>query len=201
MKKVFGGSEVFDILCYIIDSYENSPGTGLPLGNQASQWFALFYLDGVDRLIKEKFQIKYYSRYMDDFVLLHHDKEYLRKCLAEIRNICEGDLKLELNDKTQIFPLKNGVDYLGWHFYMTDSGKVIRKLRNSNKKSLKKRFKKMARDYHDWKIDLDAIKRKTVSTYGHLMHGNTYRLRNKLSWETVYTHGDSKDLVEGEQSI
>jgi len=188
LKKVFGDSEVYALLCHIIDSFENRPGSGLPLGNQTSQWFALYYLDGVDRLIKEKLQIKYYSRYMDDFVLLHPDKDYLHKCLASIREFCGNELKLELNDKTQIFPLKNGVDYLGWHFYLTDSGKVIRKLRNSNKKSLKKRMKRLARDYHDGKVDFYTVKRSTVSTYGHLMHGNTYRLRNKLAWETVYTH-------------
>lgn len=197
LKKVFGGSDVYGLLCHIIDSYENTPGTGLPLGNQTSQWFALYYLDGIDRLIKEKLRIKYYSRYMDDFVLLHHDKEYLQKCFAEIRNMCERDLKLELNDKTQIFPLQNGVNYLGWHFYMTDSGKVVRKLRNSNKKSIKKRFKRLAQDYHDWKIDFDAIKRSMASTYGHLMHGNTYRLRSKLVWETVFTRGNSANYIKG----
>jgi len=201
LKRVFSGSEIFDILCRIIDSYENTPGTGLPLGNQTSQWFALYYLDCVDRLIKEKFQIKYYSRYMDDFVLLHHDKEYLRNCLDEIRKVCKSDLKLELNDKTQIFPLKNGVDFLGWHFYLTDSGKVIRKLRNSKKKNLKKRLKQLAQDYHDWKIDLNMVRRSIISTYGHLVHGNTYRLRTKLARETVYTHGDLKNLREGEQGI
>jgi len=192
LHKVFSDSEVFFLLCHIIDSYENVSEFGLPLGNQTSQWFALYYLDGIDRLIKEKLQIKYYSRYMDDFVLLHHDKEYLRQCLAKIRECCEDELRLQLNDKTQIFPVKNGVDYLGWHFYLTDSGKVIRKLRNSNKKTLKKRMKRLARDYYDWKIDFDAVKRSTVSTYGHLRHGNTYHLRNKLTWKTIYTHLNSE---------
>jgi len=198
LKRVFGDSEVFDLLNHIIDSYENSPNAGLPLGNQASQWFALYYLDGVDRLVKEKLQIKYYTRYMDDFVLLHHDKDYLRKCLAEIRSMCENELKLELNEKTQIFPLKNGVDYLGWHFYMTNTGKVVRKLRNSNKRSMKRRFKKMARDYNNWMLDIEDIKRKVTSTHGHLIHGNTYRLRCKLSWKTVYTRCAFDEYIKNE---
>jgi len=65
---------MYDLLCKIINSYENKLGIGLPLGNQTSQWFALYYLDEIDRFIKEKLQIKCYVRYMDDFVLLHHDK-------------------------------------------------------------------------------------------------------------------------------
>jgi retron-type reverse transcriptase len=143
LNKVFNDSEVHTLLCHIIDSFETAPATGLPLGNQTSQWFALYYLDDVDRLIKEKLRIKYYSRYMDDFILLHPDKDYLRKCLMAIRELCKNELKLDLNEKTQIFPLRNGVDYLGWHFYLSDSGKVIRKLRTSNKRSLKKRIKKI----------------------------------------------------------
>jgi hypothetical protein len=196
LHKVFGDSDVFSLLCLIIDSYENAHGAGLPLGNQTSQWFALYYLDGVDRLVKERLRIKHYSRYMDDFILIHHDKEYLRDCLARIRDFCETELKLELNDKTQMFPIKNGVDYLGWHFYLTGAGKVVRKLRTSNKKTLKKRLRRLAQDYHDWKIDAEAVKRSMVSTNGHLMHGNTYRLRCKLARETVYTHGDRSHRAE-----
>ena len=47
------------------------------MGNQTSQWFALFYLDPLDRLVKEKLRIKYYTRYMDDCVLVSHSKEVL----------------------------------------------------------------------------------------------------------------------------
>lgn len=190
MGRVFQESEIFALLCRIIDSFESRPGAGLPLGNQTSQWFALYYLDGVDRLVKERLQIKYYTRYMDDFILLHPDRDYLRKCLMAIREACRDELKIELNEKTQIFPIKHGVEYLGWHFYLTDSGKVIRKLRNAKKKSLKRRMRKQAKDYHDGKIGFDAVKRSAISTHGHLAHGDTYRLRTKLAWETVYTHGE-----------
>ena len=55
------------------------------MGNQSSQWFALYYLDKIDRIIKEKYKIKYYTRYMDDLILVHNDKQYLKTCLEEIR--------------------------------------------------------------------------------------------------------------------
>ncbi|MCL2671183.1 MAG: RNA-directed DNA polymerase [Clostridiales bacterium] len=186
LHRVFGSSDLFALLCRIIDSYENIPEVGLPLGNQTSQWFALFYLDGVDRLIKEKLQIRYYSRYMDDFVLLHHDKTHLRHCLAAIRAYCAGELKLELNEKTQILPVKNGVDYLGWHFYVCESGKIIRKLRNEKKRDIQRQMKRLTRDYREGRSDFGATKRSLVSIYGHLTHGHTYRLQNKLTRETVF---------------
>ena len=52
---------------------------GLPIGNQTSQWFALYYLDPMDRIIKEKMHIKYYVRYMDDGILIHESKEVLNR--------------------------------------------------------------------------------------------------------------------------
>ncbi|MCL2051844.1 MAG: RNA-directed DNA polymerase [Lachnospiraceae bacterium] len=187
LGKVFDG-EIFTLLCRIIDSYETAENIGLPLGNQASQWFALYYLDSVDRLIKERLQIKHYVRYMDDLILIHSERNHLSDCLSEIQRTCNTDLKIELNEKTQIFPVKNGVDYLGWHFSLSETGKVIRKLRTSNKRRLKRRMRKKAQDYHDYLLGLDDIKRSLASTNGHLAHGHTYRLRQKLSWKTVYMH-------------
>lgn len=49
------------LLEMMIDSYEYKEGAGLSMGNQTSQWFALYYLDGLDRLNKERLQIRYYT--------------------------------------------------------------------------------------------------------------------------------------------
>lgn len=114
---------------------------GLPLGNQTSQWFALLYLNKVDRLIKEKLKIKYYIRYMDDMILLHRDKNYLRYCLKEIEKICNEELKLSLNSKTQIGKVKNGIDFLGYRHILNEKGRIIRKLRQSTKIRLKRHLK------------------------------------------------------------
>jgi hypothetical protein len=53
---------VLKLLEKVIKSYESRPNMGLPLGNQTSQWFAIYYLDGFDRFIKEKKGISYYVR-------------------------------------------------------------------------------------------------------------------------------------------
>ena len=56
-------------------------------------------------------------------VLIHHDKEFLKKALAKMKELVEED-GLEFNSKTQIFPISQGVDFLGFHFYLTDTGKA-----------------------------------------------------------------------------
>ena len=73
------------------------------MGNQSSPWFALYYLDRLDRLVKERYRIRYYTRYMDDMVLIHEDKAYLQKCLAELREVAERELKLEFNEEKHRF--------------------------------------------------------------------------------------------------
>ena len=150
------------------------------MGNQSSQWFALYYLDGIDRIIKEKYRIRYYTRYMDDLILLHPDRELLSACLDEIRAYAADTLKLEFNQKTQIAPIAQGVDYVGWRFYLTDTGKVIRRLRTSAKKRYKRRLKLFQKQYAAWEIEYDEIKMSLASYRGHLKHGHTWKLNKKI---------------------
>ena len=187
LKKIFTEERLLNLLYGIIDSYHTAPGKGLPLGNQTSQWFAILYLDPLDRLIKEKLGIKYYSRYMDDGVLIHHDREYLKLCLKAMKDLIENDLKLEFNQKTQIMPLKNGVNYLGWHLYLTDTGKVVRKLKNQSKKRMINNIKQLRYDYSKGEIDIEHVKQVMTSYSGHLRHGHTYRLRNKILCGATFT--------------
>ena len=123
---------VFDLLCTYIDSTD-----GLPLGYQTSQLFALLFLDEFDHFVKERLHIRWYGRYMDDFFLIHPDKDYLIYCLEEIKKFLVP-LGLELNHKTAVFPLSQGIDFLGFRTYMTDSGKVVRKIRRESKSRIRR---------------------------------------------------------------
>ena len=125
----------------IIDSY---PDPGIGLGCQVNQLLANVYLNGIDHLIKEKLQIKYYVRYADDMVLMHEDKEFLQYCLSVI----EAELKklgLRINDKTSLQPLKNGVKFLKTRFIITDSMKIIWKTDMKTFRRWRRHFRKTMR--------------------------------------------------------
>lgn len=187
-KKAFGyDADLLSLLKVIIDSYEGQSGKGIPLGNQTSTWFALYYLDGLDRLIKEKLQVKHYVRYMDDGILLHHDREYLRDCLRQMTDYIEQERRLSFNEKTQIMPMSQGVDFLGFHFYLAETGKVVRRLRASNKKRMKRKLKRFRHAYREGKITQEAVRRSLVSYRGHLSHGHTWRLRNTVNRHLILT--------------
>lgn len=190
LSKVCEDQDVLALLYKIIDSYEKTNGKGLPLGNQTSQWFAIYYLDGFDRLIKEKLQIKYYTRYMDDCILIHEDKEYLRSCLKTMKCYLEKELGLTLNEKTKIFPMKNGVNYLGWHFYITENGKIVRKVKQSTKYKYKRKLKYLQNAYVSGDISYAEIKQIISSYNSHLSFGHTYRLRQSIFKDFVLQKTD-----------
>ena len=116
-------------------------GKSAPIGSMCSQIIAVMYLDKLNHFIKEKLHIKKYVLYMDDGILFSSDKEYLKYCRKEIINFLK-EFELEINDKkTRIDSIKNGVDFLGFKFYLKNN-KVIMKVRYNTKKKFKNKMKK-----------------------------------------------------------
>ena len=189
LSKIIDEPKLLNLLFQIVDGFEKKKGKGLPLGNQSSQWFALLYLDELDRFIKEKLQIKYYVRYMDDGVLIHRDKEYLRWCLEEMRKVADK-LELEFNEKTQIAPLSRGIGFLGFHFYLTDTGKVIRRLRPQSKKRYQHKLKSMQKQYSLGNLELEYIGQVVQSYHAHLSHGNCNMLEKRCLENFVLKRND-----------
>lgn len=107
----FPDDAIKELLYQIVDSYAYTPGKGIPIGNQSSQWFALYYLDRLDRLIKEHLHIRHYVRYMDDGVLVHESKSYLKECLKQMQALVIEE-EVAFNEKIQIFPISQGASFL-----------------------------------------------------------------------------------------
>ena len=106
----------------------------MPLGNLTSQFFANLYLNELDYYIKHKLKIKYYIRYVDDFIILHQSKQQLKTWENKISNFLNKNLKLTLHpDKSKIISLSKGIDFLGFrNFYHF---KLLRKRNINNMKN------------------------------------------------------------------
>ena len=154
---------------------------GAPLGDQTSQCFGLIYLLEINHYIKEDLHIRFLLNFMDGFILLHHSKEYLKYCLNCITNKLRKDYELEINKKkTRIDSIKNGIDFLGYRFYIKNNH-IIMKLRNNTKKKFKKKTKNINLLYNNKYIDYFDYKRLLSSYKGILMYGNC----NNLYYQTV----------------
>ena len=174
-----GDKKIKHLIDIIIDSYHFDTKKGLPIGNQVSQILGVVYLDNLDRLIKEKLQIKYYVRYMDDLVLIHHDKDYLKYCLMQmIKKMNELDLCF--NEKTQIFPLRQGIEFLGGNFYVLNTGKILVRV----KKQARVRFYKSLKSLKKLKTNKDINFEYQQSAYaghkGHFKGFDAYYLLKKV---------------------
>lgn len=167
--------QIYELLCIYIDTT-----AGLPLGYQTSQLLALLFLDEFDHIVKEKYGVKKYGRYMDDFLAIHPSKEFLKNLLADFRVFMDS-YGLELNEKTGIFPLRNGIDFLGFHSYLTETGAIVQKLRKDGIERIKKNIKIWRVEYPAGNITKEKILEKFGSWDAHAAHGDTHALRTKYA--------------------
>jgi RNA-directed DNA polymerase len=137
----------------VIDSF--GPTKGIGLGSQISQLIQSANLSSIDHMIKEQLKIKYYVRYMDDFVMIHKSKEYLRECFKRIEHEL-SNLGLTLNKKkSQIFPLdRQSIEFLGFRYRISSTSKVLKTV-DPNKVSKEKR--RIRKQFSLNKVDVASV--------------------------------------------
>ena len=168
----------------LINEINNIPlykyNKGVALGNQTSQAFGLIYLYKFNHYLKEELHLKYIINYMDDFVILHHDKKYLKYCLDTIINILHNEYNLDINiKKTKIDNIKNGIEFLGY-FFSLKNNKLIVKVKNTTKKKFKTRINELKLLCDNNIITKKDFNKYIVSYKGILMNGNCNDLYYKV---------------------
>ncbi len=163
----------------IIDTFaKNGVPVGIGLGSQASQLIQLAVIDDIDHFIKEKLHIKHYVRYMDDFILIHHDIEYLKVCKEAIQSRVE-ELGLTLNkNKTQIQPIKHPIHFLGFSFRLTETGKVIVKILPEKISHERRKLRKLMNRVVEGKMTIKQVDDQYASFKAHLS-GRRYGKKRK----------------------
>ena len=117
-----------------------------------SQFLSIFYLYKLDHYIVHNLKLKYVIRYMDDYVIISKDKEYLKYCLDVIKDKLEKEYKLKINSKkTFIIDSKSGFDFLGYKFRISDN-KIYISVKNENKRRRNNNIKKLNYLYNSNKI-------------------------------------------------
>ncbi len=94
--------------------FNASINCGLPIGNLTSQVFANFYMGIFDHFVKSSLGIKYYGRYVDDFIVIHNNKESLKFLIPLFRTFLSNKLCLKLHPKKiYLQHYSKGVKFLG----------------------------------------------------------------------------------------
>lgn len=149
---------------------------GMPIGNLTSQLFANIYLNELDQFCKHRLKIHYYIRYMDDVIILGPDKETLQAWRSEIEAFLRDELALDLNDKTSIRPMRQGVEFVGVRIWPTHM-----KLRKSTVRRLKAEVRKFSERYAAGIYSREDFDRRIASVRGILDHTESASLRGRLN--------------------
>ncbi len=184
--------KTLDLLFKIIDSADAIDLLGLPLGNTLSQLGANVYLNTVDQFCKRRLGIKYYIRYADDIVIVLPDKNEANRVLRLVMEHIITRLQLNCNtDKTRIFPIKQGVNTVGYKMHATH-----RMLRNSAKKKIKKKLKKIPQLVLDGTMPVAKAEQIISSWFGHASKACSYNFIRRLIEKYGFIYFNKKGVLK-----
>ncbi len=176
-QKIFD-KNIINLIKIILNNHKSKTASnGMPLGNLTSQLFANVYLNELDQYVKHELKAKHYIRYVDDFVILERNINYLRNCEQKIKIFLKQKLLLELHpEKTKIISLKQGISFLGFKIFYH-----YKTLQKKNKNKFKNKLYKVKELYCKDKIERE----KLIGIFeGHLAYAknaNTYKYRKKIT--------------------
>ena len=175
---------------------------GLPIGNLSSQVFANFYMDAFDKYVKNELKVKYYGRYVDDFVIVHPDKQFLIKIQDKLRRFIAEKLGLRLHPrKVYLQHFSKGVKFIG---AVVKPGRVY--IANRTKGNLYRKietFNAVAAKNAAYAEQAEHFVSSINSYLGFMLHYSTYKIRRKMLWKNIserwwkliYTYGSAKKIV------
>ena len=188
-KRIFC-RETLELLDIILDSSPDE--LGLPLGNVVSQILANVYMNEVDQYCKRVLGIKYYIRYMDDVTIILPSREEARVVLGKIISYLNTELNLEANkDKTKLFPIKQGVNTIGFRIYHTH---IL--LREDSKKRVKRKIKKLPRLINDGRMTVEKAEQMLNSWLGHSNYSCNWNLISSILEKNEYLTLDKKGVFK-----
>jgi len=149
---------------------------GLPIGNLTSQLFANVYLSELDYFVKENLRERWYARYMDDFLIIHPDKDHLKQTKEKISVFLKDRLKLKLHPKKlTIKDVKDGVPFVGYRIFYDH---VL--IRGNTLLRMQRNYRKKTRLVKAGKLPAEKLAQTQASICGHLKHANAWNLKRKL---------------------
>ena len=171
--------DVYQAVCDVLDT-QYKGDVGYNPGSQMVQIAGISLLDDLDHYCKERLHIKHYMRYMDDILVIHHDKDELMHDLSEIEAKL-SEIGFEVHkDKTHITPLSDGFLYLGFEYRMTSTGKIIMTLNSANIKHEKRKLRKLVKLAKDGKITKAKADECFKSWKANAAKGDSYKLIRRM---------------------
>jgi len=188
--------------------FHSGLGIGLPIGNLTSQVFANFYMDAFDHFVKHNLGLKYYGRYVDDFVLVHPSKVYLTKLMPLLSRFLQDELGLKIHPKKKYLQhYTKGVKFVG--AVLKPNRIYIANRTKGNMYDAISKFNTIARTQKIQAHNVDALLCSMNSYLGIMKHYKTYKIRRVMTkkglsawwWNHVYVSGGATKLVKKNKKV
>ena len=177
-RKVIDGWSYEQALLVLDGQYDGD--IGYNPGSQMIQIAGIGILNDVDHYIKEELRVQHYLRYMDDFILIHHDRDFLIDCQVKIGQRLKAMDCTYNRNKTGVIRLSEGIMFLGFEFRLSKTGKVIMILNSDNVKHERKKLRKLVHKA----LRGETTKAKVDECYNawknHASKGNSYHLLQRM---------------------
>jgi len=153
-----------------------SNGTGLPIGNLTSQFFANVMLDPFDHFVTEAVRPGGYVRYMDDFLVFGRSRGELRAIGTRLRDRLAG-LGLAIHpDKYRLTRTATGVGFVG--FTVFADGRI--RLRETSLKNFRRRYRRLLAGVQRGHVKPASVTASVKSWVAHARHAHSEPLRAAL---------------------
>lgn len=159
-------------------------------------------MDAFDKFVKNELKAQYYGRYVDDFVIVHWDKQFLVDIQEKLRRFMVEKLSLRLHPrKVYLQHYSKGVKFIG---AVIKPGRVY--IGNRTKGNLYQKmreFNRLAESNKSYSEQAEHFVSSINSYLGFMVHYSTYKIRHKMIWENIsprwwpliYTYSNAQKIV------
>lgn len=188
--------EKFDSVAYYSANHKRA-GTKMMakscnIGDQVSQDIGVFFPHRIDNYVKIVRGVKYYGRYMDDMYFISETREEASDIIRGIKERA-SEIGLFVNTrKTHIVRSCDTFQFLQVKYFMTESGKVVRRINPKSVTRERRRLKAYKRLLDAGKLPYEDIEQAYKSWMGeHTRIMSRIQVRNM---KTLYADLFGKDV-------
>lgn len=171
LENCFKGEEINSQFLRVLKRCPVHQDKGLPIGSLTSQYFANYFLDGLDRLLENDQEVRANLRYMDDVLWWCDSKAQAKQTLQAVKVYLRFERGLIIKPSIQILPSKAGVSYCGFRITQGNLRMSRRRKRNFTNRRLY-----WEQQYLSGQIDALQLQNASAAVHA-ISHGT-----NSLAW-------------------
>ncbi len=166
MEKKFNSVRYYEEVSREMRTGEKFMEKSVDIGDQTSQDIGVFYPTRIDNYVTVVRGFRKYVRYMDDIAMIHEDRDYIRETIEGIKKEA-SEMGMFINDKkTRIVRMSDTFTYLQVRYFVTRTGKVVKRINPRSLTRERRRLKAYKRLISKGEMTYDRVEQAYKSWMG-----------------------------------